>query len=75
MMFLNELKGLISIEMQKWLTKHNVTNQPLLNLFRTEGDDGIFQFCTKKDENNQVRIIKNKRVISKLTEHLKTTDL
>ena len=58
MMFLNELKGVISMEIQNRLGKHDVIYHSLSNLYRTEGDDTIFQFCTRKDENNEVRMIK-----------------
>lgn len=75
MIFLNELNGVISIEMQKRLAKHNVTYESLLQLYKNEEDNGIFQFCTKKDENDKVTITANKRVINKLIDHLKTTNL
>lgn len=53
----------------------DVTYQSLLQLYKNEGDDGIFQFCTKKDKNDKVTITKNKRILCKLIEHLKTADL
>ena len=69
--FLNKLQGIISLTFLKKLAKHNITYKKIFDLYQNKGSEGIHAMFTEKN-NNKIKITKDRKVVSRLVEFLKT---
>ena len=67
----DELKGCTSVQMRKRMIACDITVNMVIDTYKQYGFDGLTRFLGQ-DENDYIRVTKNKKVKDKLVEFLKT---